>query len=284
MGSNARRRVWFHRKPRRRENAGLTLRLRYRRRRIGRLHLGPPAQRRPHGMRCCCSRPAAGIATRGSTSRSAGAASSSGGCTTGCISPSPSKMPTAGASNAPAARSSAAARRSTRWPMCAAIAATTTAGRGPASTGWSYADVLPYFRRQESWEGGADDYRGGDGPLTCRHRALRRPDHRRLPRRRRRIAAAATPTTTTARSRKGLGRMQQTIRHGRRCSAAEAYLRPALARANLTVETGALAHRIVLDRGRAIGIEYERRGATDRGAGRARGDPVGRRHQLAAAA
>ena len=52
--------------------------------------------------------------------------------------------------------------------------------------------------------------------------------------------------------------MQQTIRAGRRCSAAEAYLRPALARANLTVETGALANRIVLEGGRAAGIEYQR--------------------------
>jgi 4-pyridoxate dehydrogenase len=55
----------------------------------------------------------------------------------------------------------------------------------------------------------------------------------------------------------GLGRIQQTIRLGRRCSAAEAYLRPALARSNLTVETGAFAHRIVLDHDRAVGVEYE---------------------------
>ena len=51
--------------------------------------------------------------------------------------------------------------------------------------------------------------------------------------------------------------MQQTIRDGRRCSAAEAYLRPALGRANLTVETGALANRIVLEAGRAVGVEYD---------------------------
>ncbi len=81
----------------------------------------------------------------------------------------PEDTPTAGASNAPAARSSAAARRSTRWPMSAAIAATTTVGRGRPRT-WSYAHVLPYFRRQEFREGGAGDYRGGDGPLTVRRR------------------------------------------------------------------------------------------------------------------
>jgi 4-pyridoxate dehydrogenase len=60
----------------------------------------------------------------------------------------------------------------------------------------------------------------------------------------------------------GLGRMQQTIRDGRRCSAAEAYLRPALGRANLTVETGALANRVVLEAGRAAGVEYARGGET----------------------
>ena len=55
------------------------------------------------------------------------------------------------------------------WRMCAAIAAITIAGPLQASTQWSYAHVLPYFRRQESWEGGADQYRGGDGPLSTRH-------------------------------------------------------------------------------------------------------------------
>ncbi len=60
----------------------------------------------------------------------------------------------------------------------------------------------------------------------------------------------------------GLGRMQQTIRDGRRCSAAEAYLRPALGRPNLAVETGACVNRIVLDGGRAVGVEYEWGGDT----------------------
>jgi 4-pyridoxate dehydrogenase len=127
--------------------------------------------------------------------------------------------------------------------------------------GWSYAEVLPYFRRQESWEGEAGPYRGGDGPLgvgTARYddpiidaclaagRALQLP---------------ATADYNGA-QQEGLGRMQQTIRNGRRCSAAEAYLRPALNRPGLTVETGALALRIVLEGGRAVGVEYAHRGAT----------------------
>ena len=146
--------------------------------------------------------------------------------------------------------------------------------------GWSYADVLPYFRRQESWEGGAGEYRGGDGPLTVGTAHYDDPIIDAC------LAAGAAlqlPRTGdyNGAQQEGLGRIQQTIRQGRRCSAAEAYLRPALARSNLTVETGAFAHRIVLDRDRAVGVEYQSGGRNDSRSGRARGDPVGRRHQLA---
>jgi 4-pyridoxate dehydrogenase len=127
--------------------------------------------------------------------------------------------------------------------------------------GWSYAELLPYFRRQEAWEGGPGEYRGGDGPLTVGTAHYDDPIIDAC------LAAGAAlqlPRTDdyNGARQEGLGRMQQTIRRGRRCSAAEAYLRPALARSNLRVETGAFAHRIVLDRDRAVGIEYERRGET----------------------
>ena len=120
---------------------------------------------------------------------------------------------------------------------------------------WSYAHVLPYFRRQESWQEGASEYRGGDGPLTTRRSAFADPlvdafaDAG--------IAAGhpATEDYNGARQ-EGFGRSQQTIRDGRRCSAAIAYLHPALARPNLDVRTGAHSTRIVLDRQRAIGVEY----------------------------
>src|SRR5215472_8326207 len=106
--------------------------------------------------------------------------------------------------------------------------------------GWSYAEVLPYFRRQESWEGGAGEYRGGDGPLTVQTSTFKDELIEAC------LAAGAAlqlPRTDdyNGARQEGLRRMQQTIRRGRRCSAAEAYLRPALARSNLTVETGALA-------------------------------------------
>jgi choline dehydrogenase/4-pyridoxate dehydrogenase len=124
---------------------------------------------------------------------------------------------------------------------------------------WSYAHVLPYFRRQESWEGGASYFRGGDGPLSVRTTRFTDPvvDA---------FAAAgvaagypATPDYNGARQ-EGFGRWQMTVRDGRRCSAAVGYLRPALGRRNLTVVVDALATRIVLDAARAVGIEYRHNG------------------------
>ena len=121
--------------------------------------------------------------------------------------------------------------------------------------GWSYDEVLPYFRRQESWEGGAGAFRGGGGPLTVQTTTFRDELIDAC------LASGAalqmphTPDYNGA-QQEGLGLMQQTIRDGRRCSAAEAYLRPALVRTNLAVETGAAVNRVVVDSGRAIGVEY----------------------------
>jgi 4-pyridoxate dehydrogenase len=120
---------------------------------------------------------------------------------------------------------------------------------------WSYAHVLPYFRRQEAWEAGASYFRGGDGPLGVRATRFADPliDA---------FAAAgvsagfpATADYNGARQ-EGFARVQMTVRDGRRCSAAAAYLRPALARRNLTVVTGVLATRIMMEGTRATGIEY----------------------------
>src|SRR6266446_3349853 len=122
-------------------------------------------------------------------------------------------------------------------------------------TSWSYAHVLPYFRRQESWEGGASTYRGGDGPLTTRASRYQDPLVEAY------LASAETaghPATAdyNGAQQEGFGRTQQTIRSGRRCSAAIAYLRPALARPNLAVEVKALATRILFESHRAVGVEY----------------------------
>jgi 4-pyridoxate dehydrogenase len=126
-------------------------------------------------------------------------------------------------------------------------------------TTWSYAHVLPYFRRQESWEGGASAYRGGDGPLTTRLTRYRDPLVEAY------LAAgesAGHPLTDDYNGavQEGFGRLQQTIRNGRRCSAAVAYLRPAVTRPNLDVEVKALATRILFEGHRAVGIEYLKAG------------------------
>lgn len=124
---------------------------------------------------------------------------------------------------------------------------------------WSYAHVLPYFRRQESWEGGADEYRGGDGPLTTTWSRYEDPLVEAYAEAGQAAGYPMTDDYNGARQ-EGFGRWQATIRNGRRCSAAVAYLRPALGRANLAVETGALAARIMFDRQRATGLEYVRNG------------------------
>ncbi|MGB0629791.1 MAG: GMC family oxidoreductase [Alphaproteobacteria bacterium] len=127
--------------------------------------------------------------------------------------------------------------------------------------GWSYADVLPYFRRSEDWEDGADTWRGAGGPLTVRKTTFEDPlceaflDAAR---------DAQYPFTEdyNGENPDGFTRMQATLRNGRRWSAAAAYLRPALKRPNLTVKTNSLVRRIDFDGKRAVGITYDRRGRT----------------------
>src|SRR5262249_19699260 len=125
---------------------------------------------------------------------------------------------------------------------------------------WSYAHVLPYFRRQESWEGGASYFRGGDGPLTVRTTRFTDPLVDAFAASCASAGHPATPDYNGARQ-EGFGRWQMTVRDGRRGSAGVGYLKPALARSNLTVIVDALASRIVMDGARATGIEYVRRGS-----------------------
>src|SRR5215471_16621461 len=125
---------------------------------------------------------------------------------------------------------------------------------------WSYAHVLPYFRRQESWEGGASYFRGGDGPLTVRTPRFADPLVDAFAASCASAGHPATPDYNGARQ-EGFGRWQMTVRGGRRCSAAVGYLRPALARGNVAVIVNALATRIVMDGARATGIEFFRRGS-----------------------
>jgi 4-pyridoxate dehydrogenase len=128
-------------------------------------------------------------------------------------------------------------------------------------TGWSYAHVLPYFRRQESWQGGSSYYRGGDGPLTTQMTRFSDPLIDAFAAAGKAAGYRTTPDYNGA-QQEGFGAWQMTVRDGRRCSAADAYLRPALARDNLTVETEALATKIIFDGRRTAGVEYVQRGQT----------------------
>ncbi|HEV8018016.1 MAG TPA: choline dehydrogenase [Steroidobacteraceae bacterium] len=127
------------------------------------------------------------------------------------------------------------------------------------AAGWSYHDVLPYFRRAERYVGGGDEYRGTDGPLVTRRGLLTNPLHDAW------LAAgreAGYPFTADMNGfqQEGFGRMDMTVDGGRRCSTANAYLRPAMQRPNLTVRTHALATRVLFAGRRAAGVRY-RRGA-----------------------
>src|ERR1700734_2328781 len=126
-------------------------------------------------------------------------------------------------------------------------------------SGWSYADVLPYFRRQESWQGGPSFYRGGDGPLTTQMTRFGDPLVDAFAAAGQAAGYKATADYNGA-QQEGFGVWQMTVRDGRRCSAADAYLRPALGRPNLTVETHALVRRVIFGGTQAVGVEYVRNG------------------------
>jgi choline dehydrogenase len=129
--------------------------------------------------------------------------------------------------------------------------------------GWNYACVLPYFRRAEGREEGGNQYRGADGPLKTSYGPMRNPLYKAFVEAAR---EAGYPTTEDVNGyqQEGFGRMDMTVHKGRRWSAANAYLKPARARSNLSVETGALATRILMEGRRAIGVAYMKGGKTRR--------------------
>ncbi|MEX0733280.1 MAG: choline dehydrogenase [Steroidobacteraceae bacterium] len=125
------------------------------------------------------------------------------------------------------------------------------------AAGWSYAAVLPYFRRAETRAEGGDAYRGDSGPLQTGYGTLANPLHA--------VWLEAASQAGYPRSsdingsqQEGFGRLDMTVGRGRRSSAANAYLRPAMKRGNLSVRTRALATRILFEGRRAVGVEYRR--------------------------
>ncbi|WP_197916270.1 choline dehydrogenase [Thiosulfatihalobacter marinus] len=128
------------------------------------------------------------------------------------------------------------------------------------ATGWGYADVLPYFKRMESWHGGdnADGFRGTDGPLHVTRGPRDNPLHTAFVESGRQAGYPVTEDYN-GRRQEGFGAMEMTVWKGRRWSAANAYLKPALKRENCDLVRG-LARRVVIEDGRAIGVEIERGG------------------------
>ncbi len=125
--------------------------------------------------------------------------------------------------------------------------------------GWGYRYVLPYFRRAESFRGGSDAWRGGEGPLATAHGRKLNPLYAAFIEAGRAAGYAVSPDLNGERQ-EGFGALDMTVRDGVRASAANAYLRPAMKRGNLRVVTHALATRIAFDGRRAVGVHYRRQG------------------------
>ena len=131
------------------------------------------------------------------------------------------------------------------------------------ATGWSYDDVLPFFRRAEDYSGGADAFRGAGGPVRVRQLDRPAPIARAFVEGAGELGYATdTDGDYNGARQEGFGFLYQTFRDdaGHRCSTADAYLRPALDRSNLTVLTDTLVTRLLLDGTRVTGIEYVRDG------------------------
>ncbi len=121
--------------------------------------------------------------------------------------------------------------------------------------GWSFREILPYLKRAETWEDGENEYRGGSGPLYVRRTKDLDPLYQAY------IdagIAAGHPYTDdyNGAQQHGFGWAQWTIRAGLRDTTARAYLHPVLGRRNLTVASRSLAVRVLVDRQRAVGVEY----------------------------
>ena len=121
--------------------------------------------------------------------------------------------------------------------------------------GWSFADVLPYFKRAEANENGGDDFHGQDGPLHVSNGRSTNPLFRSFIQAGLDAGHAHTADFNGA-QQEGFGPYQLTIRDGKRWSAAKAYLHPVLERKNLTIESNAQVARILFEGKRAVGVEY----------------------------
>lgn len=125
------------------------------------------------------------------------------------------------------------------------------------ASGWGYADVLPYFKRMENSLGGEEGWRGTEGPLNVQRGPRRNPLYAAFVEAGQQAGFELTDDYNGSKQ-EGFGAMEQTIHRGRRWSAANAYLRPALKRKNVRLVNG-FARKIVIENKRAVGVEIETR-------------------------
>ncbi|QKC84769.1 choline dehydrogenase [Mesorhizobium sp. NZP2077] len=123
------------------------------------------------------------------------------------------------------------------------------------AAGWGFADVLPYFKRMEDNDGGEDGWRGHGGPLHVQRGSRKNPLYGAFVEAGRQAGFELTDDYNGAKQ-EGFGPMEQTIRGGRRWSAASAYLKPALKRKNVSLLKG-FARRVIIENQRAVGVEIE---------------------------
>ena len=128
------------------------------------------------------------------------------------------------------------------------------------ATNWDYAHCLPYFKKAETWAFAGDEYRGKNGPLGVNNgNQMNNPLYKAF------IDAGVQAgyletNDYNGAQQEGFGPMHMTIKDGVRSSTSNAYLRPAMARKNLTVITHALVHKVLLEGKKTVGVRYERKG------------------------
>ena len=128
--------------------------------------------------------------------------------------------------------------------------------------GWSYKEVLPYFKKMESWQNGADNFRGGDGPLHVSEVSNQlHPLCDNFLSAAEEIGIKLNPDMN-GKNQEGVGNYQITTHKGQRMSSSRAYLWPVISRTNLTVITNALASKILIKDKKAYGVEYLKSGST----------------------
>ena len=224
-----------------------------------------------------------GHATAGSTSRSASARPSPTRRSTGATRPSPIPAPTAAASSGRAARCSAARRRSTAWSISAASTRISTTGASSAIPAGRSTDVLPYFKRAEHQTRGADEFHGTGGPLCVSDMPEHHPICEAFIEGAMELGYPRNDDFNGA-TQDGVGYHQTTTRNGRRCSTAVGYLRPAMQAAQSARHHRRADREDRCSRARARSAStFRRERPAAHRARRARGDPVRRRGQLAAA-